>query len=195
MSSISSLGGAGTYQWFYGVASPRAKAGATGPTQVVQRGRDSDGDTDGSTPGSVDGSSSSAQGGFFKQLQDAVTGALGSTSNTTDPNTLIQAAIKQLFAGQSPSTSSTTGNTAAPTTDRDGDSDGSTSASDSTDSTNAAAPQSAFSQLLNSFGVSSQQFQQDVQTALQSSSSNGGAVDVSKLFKSFPPGSVIDTLA
>lgn len=168
-----------------------------GSTPVVRRSQDSDGDTDGSTPGSVDGSSSGAQGGFFKQLQDAVTSALGSSGNTSDPNSLIQAAIKQLFAGQTQAQQSpSTSNQPAAASDSDGDTDGSTSANASdTAGASGNAQQSAFSQLLNSFGVSSQQFQKDVQTALQSSSSNGGAVDVSKLFKSFPPGSVIDTLA
>jgi hypothetical protein len=155
--------------------------------------KDNDGDSDGSgSSGALRGSSGNPGGftaGVSAQLQSAITSALGA-SGSSDPNQIIQSAIKQFLAGGSKQP--------AAGADSDGDTDGSNTSNSSTansDATDSTAQQATFSQSLSSNGIDGKQFQRDLQTALQSSSSNGGSVNFSKLFQNFPPGSTLDVQA
>ena len=194
MSTVSSVGGSSLYQWLQQL-NPQNQTGTTATTAVTG-GQDSDGDTDGSTAsssGSVGQSTGSGKHhghghshGISSQLQSAITSALGSSNGTTDPNQVIQNAITQFLAANqngAGGTSATSASTASATS------------SSSASATDPASQQAAFAQLLSSNGVDPKQFQQDLQTALQSSSSSGGAIDFSKVFQNFPPGSSVNVLA
>jgi len=119
--------------------------------------------------------------GLSTQLESAITSALQGSSGTTDPNALIQQAIKNLLTSNAKS--ATAGLTGSNTT----------SSSDQT--SNAADSQAVFSQLLQSNGVDADQFQQDLQSAIQTSQQSGEGINFPALFQNFPPGSVIDTTA
>ena len=56
-----------------------------------------------------------------------------------------------------------------------------------------SADQSDFAQTLQDYGIDSDQFQQDFQTAVQQA--QGGQIDPSTAFASFPPGLIVDTTA
>ena len=102
------------------------------------------------------GGGSGGGGGLISQIQQAVTTALDanqSNGSTTDPNQVIQTAIQGVLGG----TTSTTG---------------STSGSSSTDSSSSTGQ--SFAQLLQSNGVSPQQFEQDLLSALQNSPNAAG---------------------
>ena len=138
-------------------------------------------------------------GGGFQKLADAVTNALQSVASSngsggttaSDANQTITQALTKIF--QNGSLGST-------------DDSDSTDAADSTDSTANNAQQGAagttstaaglpasFAQTLQSFGVTAQQFQTDVTTALKNAQQSGTA-DLSTAFKSFPTGSFVDAL-
>ena len=183
---------------------------------------DGDGDGDASSPGVSDtssgtGSTQKAQGhhrhrggGLLKSIQDAVTSALQSTSadgstnstdgSATDLNKVIEQAIAQVFkqgpggAGQAGKGTSAEegglppGPPPAPPNAAAGDSN-ITSSSESSDSSGLQA----FLQLLQSFGIDKQQFQNDLKAAIKDA--RGGQVEPSKIFKSIPAGAVVDATA
>ncbi len=133
-------------------------------------------------------------GGGFGKLADAVTNALQSAANAssgsvaTDANTAITQALTKIFEngslGATPSSGTTTppSNNAVPTT----------ATTTSTTSTDAGLP-ADFVQTLKSYGVTSQQFLSDLSTALKTAEQNG-TVNVGDAFKSFPIGSVVDSV-
>ena len=64
-----------------------------------------------------------------------------------------------------------------------------------TGSASTGTAQPTFSQTLQSAGVDPQQFQQDLQAALQNSNgTSSSGFDFATLFRSFPPGSAVNTL-
>jgi hypothetical protein len=136
-------------------------------------------------------------GGGFQKVADAITSALQAAANSssgssavTDPNQTIVSALEKIFKnGSLGSIGSDSDND-----ENSGETNQSGLAQNTTGSgasTNGLPPQ--FVQALQSFGVTAQQFQSDVSTALQNAKQNG-SVDISDLFKSFPPGSAIDTV-
>ena len=202
--SVSSLGSSsGLYQWLQQIAA-NGQSNAAGQTTATAAGQDTDGDTNGSTTSSASGSSSSVGGasghhhhghggkGITSQIESAITSALNSSTSTSDPNQTIQDAIKNLL-NPNGSTAAANGTTQDKPNDGDGDDKTPAAAAQNTvqGSSQFAQQQAAFSQLLQSYGVDPAQFQKDVQAALQSS--QGGQPDFSQIFKSFPPGSIINT--
>jgi hypothetical protein len=130
---------------------------------------------------------------FFSQVQSAVTSALQSaqsSGSTSDPNTVIQDAIAQVFKNQQNITGSTTDTSGSTTGTSDSSTTGSTSATD----TDGSTAQSAFAQLLQSNGVDPEEFHNDFLSAIQSVQS-GATATASSVFSAFPTGSAVDTLA
>ncbi len=126
--------------------------------------------------------------GVQGQIENAVTSALQNSTPGQDPNQLVQNAIASVLqqGQQGASASGTTGQNG-------GTSDG----TDSADGTNGSGQlsQSQFEQLLQSNGISPQQFQSDLKAAFSDDGSGGQSVNFSTLFQSFPPGSAVDTTA
>jgi hypothetical protein len=123
-------------------------------------------------------------GGGFGKIADAVTSALNSTTgdDSSDPNTAITNALTQLFQGGSTgSTSSTVGTIdAAPTGET----------TPGTQSTPGGGGASSFVKTLAVHGVTQQQFQSDLETAIKNAQASGN-LDSS----SFPAGSFVDATA
>jgi hypothetical protein len=129
-------------------------------------------------------------GGGFAKLADAIESALQSASNgssgstTTDPNQTITQALTKIFQnGSLDSTSETDGSNSAAQPSTTG----------TTSATTGSLP-ADFVQTLKSFGVTPQQFQADLATALKTAQDSGN-FDPTSVLKNFPPGSVVDTLA
>ncbi len=120
--------------------------------------------------------------GLRSQIETAVTDALKSSDGSKDPNQVIQDAIASVFAKlqQGGAAATTAGTPSSGTTT-------------TPSATSSQADQQAFAQLLQSYGIDQQQFKQDMQSAIQSV--NGGTLDFSKLFRSFPAGSAVDATA
>jgi hypothetical protein len=130
--------------------------------------------------------------GVFDKLASAITSALQSANSSggtaADANQTITQALTKIFTNGSLGSTGATDSTSADATD-------STDASDDTDATGSSTtglPQE-FLKALQSFGVTPQQFQSDLSSALKSAQQSGG-FDISKLFKSFPTGSVVDAV-
>ena len=104
--------------------------------------------------------------GLFKQIENAVTGALQSAPSNADPNQVVQKAIANVLKN--------------PNSSDDGDGDISPA--------DAAKTQKTFAQTLQSFGITPDQFQKDLAGAVQSTQSAAGT-------SSFPPGVFLDTTA
>lgn len=126
------------------------------------------------------------QGGFFQQIQTAVTEALQSAQSdgSVDPNQVVQDAIEQVLQNHGAGATQTSDNGIA--------------ASQNTASVAAAptdqdpsASRQAFMQLLQANGIDPQQFHKDFMAAIQQA--QDGQVDPSTAFQSFPPGSSVDT--
>jgi hypothetical protein len=121
----------------------------------------------------------------FSKLAQAVTNVLQSaqsTGSTSDPNQTIISALEKIFknSGSVGSTYDTD------SSDNTGDGDASSTTND------ISSAQQSFLQTLQSFGVSPQQFQQDLTTALKDA--QGGQINLSTAFQSFPTGSLIDAV-
>lgn len=124
-------------------------------------------------------------GGAMKQLQDAVTNALQtaqSSGSSADPNKIIEDAIAKLLQNDNGATTGTTQGAAA---DPDGDGDGSAGATGA-----PGTSAQSFQQLLQSFGVSPQQFHQDLLSAVKDA--QGGQINPLTALQSFPVGSMVD---
>jgi hypothetical protein len=205
MSSISSASGQPSIlQWLQQQVQNQENAAQNPQAAQTITGTDSDGDNDGSSStsstagllsliGGHHGHHHHSAGGISSQLESAITSALqnangttGSTSSTgstdsTDANSVITNAIASFLQSSANGTTNTTSGT-------DSSATGSTSGT-------PTDPQSAFLQLLQSNGVDPQQFHADLFSAIQTAQQNGTQVDFSKVFSSFPPGSVVDTVA
>jgi hypothetical protein len=112
--------------------------------------------------------------GISPKIESAVTSALQSAPPGSDPNDVVKSAITQALQGGTAAGGSQSG--------AGGTADGAGSPS--------SDQSAAFSQLLQSYGINAQQFQQDLQSAVQGGSN--GTPDFATLFKSFPPGSAIE---
>jgi hypothetical protein len=117
--------------------------------------------------------------GQASKIESAVAGALQNYNGSGDVNQVVESAIAStLQGGNGTSTSSSTAGQAASTVQKFG---------------SDPAANAAFVQLLQQYGISPQQFQDDVQTVYQ----NAGQTppDVSQIFKNLPPGSTVDLTA
>jgi hypothetical protein len=125
-------------------------------------------------------------GELRSKIETAVTSALQNNNGTQDINTVITNAIKQALDPEDNldgSASSTAAN--------------STANPNATSTSGAATPGSAhaaFLQLLQSNGVTPQQFNSDLLSAFQSSV-GGNAPDYSSAFSSLAPGSLLNVVA
>jgi hypothetical protein len=129
-------------------------------------------------------------GAMFKKLEAAVTSALqAAQSNTSaDPNKVIQDAIEKFFKDnnitpRTPPADGQPGSAPPGSDNRTGAASQSAAADDSARQT--------FMQMLQTLGVDAQQFRKDFLAAIQDAQQ--GQVDSSTAFKSFPPGSSVDT--
>jgi hypothetical protein len=107
-------------------------------------------------------------GAVIKQIQQAVTKALQSSGPTSDPNKVVQDAITSVLKQGGPKQQGAAGS------DADGDDDGT---------------QQTFAQTLSAFGITPEQFRNDLAAALQNArpaGANGANVT------SFPPGLLVD---
>jgi hypothetical protein len=187
MSSVSSVGGGaqGIYQFIQSLtgASPSAATGAASGTsssaiQTIAQAAQSIGQA------MQGGGHHHHHGGALKQIQDSVTNALQSAQSngsTANPNKIVEDAISQVLGNNNAAVSPTG-------TDADGDGDGSGGSTP----TSAAAKTQAFFQTLQSFGVSPQQFKQDLLSAVKDA--QNGTVNSSTAFQNFPVGSALDAI-
>jgi hypothetical protein len=130
-------------------------------------------------------------GSAMKQIQDAVSTALQSAQSTNtsgDPNKIVEDAIAKVLQND-PSSPTAAQQGATTAADADGDRDGST-----TSSSTPATTGQTFNQLLQSFGISPDQFRQDFLSAVKDAQ-NGAANPAATAFQSVPLGSTLDTLA
>jgi trimeric autotransporter adhesin len=198
MSSISGVGTSGLYQYFPSSQSSQTGAAQNGSSAtsansidgiLTQGSARSHGKHQhkGSSETNSLGSSASGSTSKIQQLQNAVVSALQSSQSNAgaDPNQTVTNAIASIFKN---SLNSSSTSSAGIDGDSDSDSDSST-----TTTTSASTQQGDFSQTLQDYGINSQQFQQDFQNAVQQS--QGGQVDPSAAFRSFPPGLIVDTTA
>ena len=129
---------------------------------------------------------------LFSKIDSAVTSALQSaqSNGSSDPNKVVQDAIAKVFKDNNitPPTPSANGRVSA--SDPDGDGDSHVAGHFGTNDNSA---QQSFLQTLQSFGVNAQQFRNDFLTAVKDA--QAGQASPSTAFKSFPPGSVVDTTA
>jgi len=134
-------------------------------------------------------------GGLFKKVESAVTDALQAAKSdpSADPNKVVQDAIAKVFKdnGVTPGAGGAPGQGVGKSGVPDGDGGGDAG---SAAASGAASAREAFAQTLKSFGVSEDQFHSDFLAAVKDAQSGGGA-DSADVFKSFPPGSSVDTTA
>lgn len=125
---------------------------------------------------------------LFEKIKSAVTSALQSSSSNgaSDPNKAVEDAIAQVLkengvggatAGGTPAAGSAPGNEAS--------SGGASGAANGSDS------RQAFSQLLQSYGIDSDQFRNDLRTAFQNAKQ--GDADPGAALQSIPAGAVFST--
>jgi hypothetical protein len=107
-------------------------------------------------------------GKLFKQIEQSVTSALQSAGPTADPNKVVQDAITKVLNGSSAS-KATAG------AEADADNDGT---------------QQTFVQTLQAFGITPDQFRDDLAAALQNA--RGGSTNDATV-SSFPQGLFVDT--
>jgi hypothetical protein len=189
MSSVSSVGGnaQSLYQFIQSLSgttqspSTGATSGATSSTtsnsatQTIAQAAQSIGQA-------LQGGHHHHHGGALKQIQNAVTSALQSAQSngsTSNPNKIVEDAISQVLGNNNAAVSPTG-------TDADGDGPGASMP------TSAASRTQAFFQTLQSFGVSPQQFQQDLLSAVKDA--QNGTVNSSTAFQNFPLGSTLDAI-
>jgi hypothetical protein len=196
MSAISSTqAGQGLAQFLQGLSSSSPASATSASSSTTASALTGASTTAGKTKGHHHGSSAA-----FEKLLQTVTTALQSaqsSGSTADPNQTIENALEKIFkngtagstAGSSTAGSGTAGSGTAGSGTAAATAPATTAAGDT--STADAAKQS-FLSTLQSFGVTPQQFQQDLATALQQA--NGGTANPATAFASFPPGSLIDTV-
>ncbi len=196
MSAISSAGSSSSlYQFFHALtiqSQPSTSVTGTADnqtgTQGVQHSRHHHHHQDGDGDGSGGGTNS-----LFQQLQSAVASALQGTqssSSTSDPNQTIEDAIIQVLQANSvnaPSAATSGGSAANPSTSTP---TGTTNANSANTDTST---RQAFFQMLQSVGVSPQQFRDDLLAALQQVQSGNASSGTS--LSSIPSGVALDTTA
>jgi hypothetical protein len=166
------------FQWLQAIKSQQATPQGSGS------GNDSDGDNDGSV-GGVQGTTGHPHthrlGGLLQKIAAAVTSALEDSANQgSDPNQVIQDAIASVLNGQD--TSSTANGTATDSSN-----------TNTSDGSSGSNPLQQFAQLLQTYGVSPEQFWSDFQTAVQGVQGSAGSNPL--LSALLGPGSSVDTSA
>jgi hypothetical protein len=133
------------------------------------------------------------------KVQDAVTSALQSAQSdpSADPNQTIQDAIAKVFQqngarGPGGAQGATGGGGPRPP-GPDGDGDGANGSAQGSSETGSSKMQAFFQTLQDQYGISADQFRQDFQSAVQQA--RNGQSDSSTAFRSFPPGTLVDTAA
>ena len=181
MSSISGLGSSA--QGLYSFIQSLSGSNQTSATSATP--------STGSTPSAALGQVAGAGGhhhhhgggGAFKQIQDAVTTALQSSQkggdSSADPNKIIEDAIAKILQNNT----SASGGAPQGAGNANGDADGSAGSA-------SAVNGQSFQQLLQSFGVSPQQFRQDFLSAVKDA--QGGQMNPATALQSFPVGSTLD---
>jgi hypothetical protein len=191
MSAISSTqAGQGLAQFLQGLSSSSPASATSASSSTTASALTGASTTAGKTKGHHHGSSAA-----FEKLLQTVTTALQSaqsSGSTADPNQTIENALEKIFKN------GTAGSTAGSSTAGSGTAGSGTAAATAPattaagDTSTADAAKQSFLSTLQSFGVTPQQFQQDLATALQQA--NGGTANPATAFASFPPGSLIDTV-
>ncbi len=166
-SAIAALGGPSLTQWVRSVTKRKAHRAAS------------------NTPAGSTGSTG-AQGisnaAFLSQVQQAVTTALQSAQadGASDPNQIVEDAITKLLKNMGVGSNSATASTNTP--------------ANSTVNPSATAPSDsanqAFASLLQSMGISPQQFQADFQAAVKDA--QRGSANPNAALRSIPIGSTLD---
>jgi hypothetical protein len=198
MSSISSIGSdQGLAQFFQKLSSSTASPSVSAPAAPAVAASAAVSDTTAGDGTAARGTSGHhhGHGGLFKKVEAAVTTALEAAKSdpNADPNKVVEDAIAKVFkdSGVTPPSGADASAGAKSATDPDGDGD--QDPAGKTDSDVASARQ-AFTQTLQGFGVSASQFHADFLAAIKDA--QGGASDAGdSLFKTFPPGSNVDTTA
>ena len=194
MSAINSTAGAGLSQFLQNLTSggtASASNSSSGSTSTLS-----------SLLGQV-GHHHKHHGGAFEKLTNAITNALqsasgnASTSSTaSDANKTIIDALTKIFKNGSLGAASDNDDEAQSTVGSS-TATGAAATAPGTAAAQATQPPAGlpaeFLQTLKAFGVTAQQFQSDLATAVKSAHDTG-AVDVSAAFKSFPIGSVVDSV-
>jgi hypothetical protein len=185
--AIVAQAGAGLFQFLQGLTSSQSAGSASNA---------SSGATANASAGSlaVGGHHHKHGSGAFDKLANAITSALQSANSSggtaADANQTITQALTKIFSNGSLGSTGSTASSAAGSSDT-------TDSTDSTDDTDASSSTGGlpaeFAKTLQSFGVTPQQFQTDLATALKSAQQSG-SFDISNLFKSFPTGSVVDAV-
>jgi hypothetical protein len=135
-------------------------------------------------------------GGLFKKIESAVTSALEAAKSdpSADPNKVVEDAIAKVFKdnGGAPAGGAEGGKGGPQSAgaDADGDHDGGGQGDGGVNSA-----RQAFTQTLQSFGVDPSKFHSDFLAAVQDAQGGGSSDSSGDLFKSFPPGSNVDTTA
>jgi hypothetical protein len=198
MSSISINGGdQGLAQFFQKLSSSTASPNVAATVAPTAAASVAVSDTTTSDDKGVQGAGGHhhGHGGLFKKVEAAVTTALEAAKSdpNADPNKVVEDAIAKVFkdSGVTPPTGADASAGVKSATDPDGD--GNQDPAGKADSEVSAARQ-AFTQTLQAFGVSASQFHTDFLAAIKDA--QGGASDAGdSLFKTFPPGSSVDTTA
>ncbi len=179
MSAISSIGGSGLAQWLQSIrkqlttkagsgtsaASGTGTAGATAGTQGVQGGHRHHNGSD-----------------FFGKIQQTVVTALQAaktSGSTEDPNQVVEDSIASLLKNMGVGANSAAGLA-----------DGNTNTNETGSAVSTASTQQAFQTLLQSEGISPQQFQADFLAAIKDA--QNGSTNLAKAFSSFPMGTILD---
>jgi len=191
--AIVAQAGAGLFQFLQGLSSSPASSASNssaGTTAAATASNTSSGSA------SVGGHHHKHGSGAFDKLANAITSALQSSNSSggtaADANQTITQALTKIFSNGS---LGSTGQTDATGTDSSDPTDAASDTDETNGTTSSSTPglPAAFVKTLQSFGVTPQQFQTDLNSALQTAQKSG-SFDVSSLFKSFPTGSVVDTL-
>jgi hypothetical protein len=195
MSSISGYNPSAYYQYLHNLYSSQqaAQSNSTSKSKSAQK---SGGSSGGSTQRTAANPPPGSTGSLLRQIQSSVTSALQSAQSSgsgADPNQVVQSAIAQILKNHQNSSNAPPPPPPAGASETDPDGDGDTDTPGVADS-DGSSSQSAFTQLLQANGVNAQQFQQDFLSAVQSAQ-NGGSSDAGHALASFPPGSLVDTLA
>ncbi|MGD0461526.1 MAG: hypothetical protein ABSB74_03455 [Tepidisphaeraceae bacterium] len=166
-SAIASLGGPSLTQWVQSVTKRKGHRAAASNTTAGSSG--------------TTGAQGTSNGVFLSQIQQAVTTALQSAQSdgASDPNQVIEDAITKLLknmgVGSNRATAASTNSPANP-------SPAQTAPSDSANQ--------AFASLLESVGISPQQFQADFQAAVRDA--QRGSVNPNTALRNIPIGSTLD---
>ena len=187
MSSISSVssGGVDLYNILQSATANTNGVGSNIATAQTPQNAPGVTDPDGDGDQQVQGTHHGHHGhhGLQGQIQSAVTSALENSDSSTDPNQAVQNAIAAVLKGGAEGVN--------PDGSNGQDGNGAAQGAGGADATSP----SQFAQLLQSNGITPQDFQNDLNAAWTDNGSGGQSLNFSTLFQSFPPGTALDTTA